>query len=90
MIQIVGYTARLQEELDRVREEKKSFKQERDQFPKFLGVTERAMKEVEAELKNEQIGIEEDKRRHQEETQVRLRRECFTAGWIFLSIINFV
>ncbi|XP_074548627.1 dynein regulatory complex subunit 4-like [Halichoeres trimaculatus] len=68
--QMVGYAARLQEELDRVREEKKSFKQERDQYLKFLGITERELNEVEADLKNQQKGIEEDTRCHQEEIQV--------------------
>ncbi|KAJ4946925.1 hypothetical protein JOQ06_008968 [Pogonophryne albipinna] len=68
--QLEEHIVRLQEELDREREERNYFQLERDKIHSFWKITERQLEEVKAERKNFDKDIEEDEGRHQVEIKV--------------------
>ncbi|KAK9542700.1 hypothetical protein VZT92_000539 [Zoarces viviparus] len=68
--QLEEHIVRLQEELDREREERNYFQLERDKIHTFWAITDSKLEEVKAEKKNFVKDIEEDEWRHQIEIKV--------------------
>lgn len=60
----------LREQLDREREERNYFQLERDKIHSLWDVTKKQLKEVVAQLRNEEKKIEEDEGRHLVEIKV--------------------
>lgn len=71
----------LREQLDREREERNYFQLERDKIHSFWDVTKKQLKEVVAQLRNEEKKIEEDEGRHLVEIKVGNWKSFCTAWW---------
>lgn len=67
---MIEHIAHLREELDRVREEKKDFKQERDMYHSMSAVAAMRIKKVGVKLKTVERDAEEDEVRHRAEKEV--------------------